>query len=208
MGSKHKINKALGRYSSPGEARDVPISFLMCTYTYTSVYIVRPAGPVVDCVRDGVSPIPQDTIMDFFHCPIKIILQNKKRSAVAASAYISAPRLENTWDDATHDDTRKRHVIYTECRSHMRLRNMRIGVCCGTAWNIRTLELALPAEHTHDQNIALIRKFVQRTFVDKGMCADVAFHDKGGQMLLLLAEYPTLCHEYWQYELPPPASFP
>ena len=43
----------------------------------------------------------------------------------------------------------------------------------------RTVELALPAELTHEQNIALIRKFVQKTFVDKGMCADVAFHDKG-----------------------------
>ena len=41
------------------------------------------------------------------------------------------------------------------------------------------MELALPAELTHEQNIALIRRFVQETFVDKGMCADVAFHDKG-----------------------------
>ena len=43
----------------------------------------------------------------------------------------------------------------------------------------RMVELALPAELTHEQNIALIRKFVQETFVNQGMCADVAFHDKG-----------------------------
>jgi ATP-dependent exoDNAse (exonuclease V) alpha subunit len=44
----------------------------------------------------------------------------------------------------------------------------------------RSIELALPAELNHEQNIALIRKLVQELFVDKGMCADVAFHDKGG----------------------------
>lgn len=43
----------------------------------------------------------------------------------------------------------------------------------------RSIELSLPAELNHEQNIALIRKYVQENFVDKGMCADVAFHDKG-----------------------------
>ena len=38
----------------------------------------------------------------------------------------------------------------------------------------------LAAELNHEQNIALIRKLVQELFVDKGMCAEVAFHDKGG----------------------------
>ena len=51
--------------------------------------------------------------MNFLHCPIKIISRNKGRSAVAASAYISATRQENTWDGTTHDYTRKRHVVYS-----------------------------------------------------------------------------------------------
>ena len=42
----------------------------------------------------------------------------------------------------------------------------------------RSIEISLPAELTHEQNIALLRKYVQENFVDKGMCADVAFHDK------------------------------
>jgi len=42
----------------------------------------------------------------------------------------------------------------------------------------RSIELSLPAELNHEQNIALIRKYVQENFVDNGMCADVAFHDK------------------------------
>lgn len=128
--------------------------------------------------------------MDFFHCPIKIISRNKGRSAVAASAYISASRLENTWDGTTHDYTRKQHVIYTEVMlpAHAPPEYADRSVLWNSVeWNeknrdaqlARTLELALPAELTHDQNIALIRRFVQETFVDKGMCADVAFHDKG-----------------------------
>ncbi|MGM9600245.1 MAG: MobA/MobL family protein [Faecousia sp.] len=43
----------------------------------------------------------------------------------------------------------------------------------------RSIELALPAELNHEQNIALIQKYVQENFVGRGMCADVAFHDKG-----------------------------
>ena len=128
--------------------------------------------------------------MNFFHCPIKIISRNKGRSAVAASAYISATRQESTWDGTTHDYTRKRHVVYAEVMlpEHAPPEYADRNVLWNSVeWSetkrdaqlARTVELALPAELTHEQNIALIRKFVQKTFVDKGMCADVAFHDKG-----------------------------
>ncbi len=38
----------------------------------------------------------------------------------------------------------------------------------------RSIEFALPAELTHEQNIALVRKLVQKLFVNKGMCADIS----------------------------------
>lgn len=128
--------------------------------------------------------------MDFFHCPIKIISRNKGRSAVAASAYISATRMENTWDGTTHDYTRKRHVVYSTVMlpEHAPPEYADRNVLWNSVeWSEKTrdaqlaraVELALPTELTHEQNIALIRKFVQETFVDRGMCADVAFHDKG-----------------------------
>ena len=128
--------------------------------------------------------------MNFFHCPIKIISRNKGRSAVAASAYISATRMENTWDGTTHDYTRKRHVVYAEVMlpKHAPPEYADRNVLWNSVeWSetkrdaqlARMVELALPAELTHEQNIALIRKFVQETFVNQGMCADVAFHDKG-----------------------------
>ena len=128
--------------------------------------------------------------MDFFHWTTKIVSRNKGKSAVAASAYISGTRMENTWDGVTHDYTRKKHVIYTEVMlppnapQEYADRNL---LWNSVEWNetkanaqlARSIELALPAELNHEQNIALVRKLAQKLFVDKGMCADVAFHDKG-----------------------------
>ena len=127
--------------------------------------------------------------MDFFHSTTKIISRNKGRSAVAASAYISGTKMENTWDGTTHDYTRKRHIIHTEVMlpAHAPPEYADRSLLWNSVeWNekkanaqlARSIEISLPAELTHEQNIALIRKYVQETFVDKGMCADVAFHDK------------------------------
>ena len=128
--------------------------------------------------------------MDFFHWTTKIVSRNKGKSAVAASAYISGTRMENTWDGVTHDYTRKKHVIYTEVMLPPNAPQEyadRSLLWNSVEWNetkanaqlARSIELALPAELNHEQNIALVRKLVQKLFVDKGMCADVAFHDKG-----------------------------
>lgn len=128
--------------------------------------------------------------MDFFHWTTKIVSRNKGKSAVAASAYISGTRMENTWDGVTHDYTRKKHVIYTEVMLPPNAPQEyadRSLLWNSVEWNetkanaqlARSIELALPAELNHEQNIALVRKLVHKLFVDKGMCADIAFHDKG-----------------------------
>ena len=41
------------------------------------------------------------------------------------------------------------------------------------------LKRALPRELTREQQLALVRAYVKDNFVDKGMCADFAIHDKG-----------------------------
>jgi ATP-dependent exoDNAse (exonuclease V) alpha subunit len=45
-----------------------------------------------------------------------------------------------------------------------------------TAQPARMLEVALPVELTQEQNLALIREFVQTSFVAYGMVADVSMH--------------------------------
>ena len=48
-----------------------------------------------------------------------------------------------------------------------------------TAQLAREIELALPKELTKEQNISLVREYVQSHFVAVGMCADIAIHNKG-----------------------------
>jgi len=48
-----------------------------------------------------------------------------------------------------------------------------------TAQLAREIELALPVELTQEQNISLVRKYVNQHFVSAGMCADIAIHDTG-----------------------------
>ena len=43
----------------------------------------------------------------------------------------------------------------------------------------REIEAALPRELSIEQQLALVRSYVKDNFVDKGMCADFAIHDKG-----------------------------
>ena len=104
--------------------------------------------------------------MDFFHWTTKIVSRNKGKSAVAASAYIRGTRMENTWDGVTHDYTRKKHVIYTEVMLPPNAPQEyadRSLLWNSVEWNetkanaqlARSIELALPAELSHEQNIVL-----------------------------------------------------
>ena len=127
--------------------------------------------------------------MDFFHFHIQMIHRSTGRSAVAAAAYRSGARIVNTWDGTVHDYTRKQHVVYNEVMlpanapPHFADRSM--------LWNsvewaekkrdaqlAREVEMALPKELPRVAQIKLVRKFVQKEFVDAGMYADVAIHDK------------------------------
>ena len=45
----------------------------------------------------------------------------------------------------------------------------------------REIEAALPRELSREQQLALVRAYVKENFVDKGMCADFAIHDKGNR---------------------------
>lgn len=124
-----------------------------------------------------------------YHCSIKIISRGKGKSAVAAAAYRSGEKLTNQYDGIVHDYTRKGGVTHTEILlpSHAPLefsdRN--------TLWNsvekieksknsqlAREIEIAIPKELSDEQQIGLVRQYVNDNFVSVGMCADFAIHDK------------------------------
>ena len=129
--------------------------------------------------------------IDFCHIPVSIIKRSEGRSAVAAAAYRSGTKLTNEWDGLTHDYTRKSGVVHAEimlpahapdrvCRPLYPLEQ------CGAgresqgqpACPARSRRLC-PRELSKEQQLALVRAYVKDNFVDKGMCADFAIHDKG-----------------------------
>lgn len=128
--------------------------------------------------------------MSIYHCSIKIISRSGGRSAVASAAYRSGERLYNDETGITHDFTKKGGVVMNEIllpeNAPERFLNREI------LWNevqkiekrsdaqfAREIEVALPTEMTRDEQIACVKAYVQGNFVNKGMIADWALHDKG-----------------------------
>ena len=134
--------------------------------------------------RKEVPPI------DFCHIPVSIIKRSAGRSAVAAAAYRSGTKLTNEWDGLTHDYTRKGGVVHAEIMlpAHAPPEFADRSILWNSVEQIekardsqlaREIEAALPRELSGEQQLALVRAYVKDNFVDKGMCADFAIHDKG-----------------------------
>ena len=51
----------------------------------------------------------------------------------------------------------------------------------------RSKPAALPRELSGEQQLALVRAYVKDNFVDKGMCADFAIHDKEPATLMSIS---------------------
>ena len=134
--------------------------------------------------RKEVPPI------DFCHIPVSIIKRSEGRSAVAAAAYRSGTKLTNEWDGMTHDYTRKGGIVHAEIMlpAYAPPEFADRSILWNSVEQIekardsqlaREIEAALPRELSIEQQLALVRSYVKDNFVDKGMCADFAIHDKG-----------------------------
>lgn len=128
--------------------------------------------------------------MAIYHCSIKVFSRGKGASAVMKAAYRAAEIITSEYDGQIHDYTRKRGMIHKEILlpeyAPKEYANRAV------LWNAveksekmkhaqlaREIEVSLPVELTHEQNISLVREYVNRQFVEKGMCADVCVHDMG-----------------------------
>ena len=127
--------------------------------------------------------------MDFCHLSIQIISRGRGKSAVAAAAYRAGETITNEYDGVTHDYTRKGGIVHTEIilPNHAPAEYTDRTVLWNavekserycTAQLSREIEIALPVKLTTEQNISLVRGYVQDTFVNAGMCADVCLHNK------------------------------
>ena len=124
-----------------------------------------------------------------YHLSIKHVSRSTGRSAVSAAAYRSREKLYDERQGITFDYTKKKDLAYAEMilpeNAPERWKDR------GTLWNeversekrkdsrlSREVEVALPKELNLDQQIALVREYVQTQFVDKGMAADICIHEK------------------------------
>ncbi len=119
-----------------------------------------------------------------------MVQRSKGKSVVAAAAYRSGIKLTNEWDGMIHDYTRKGGIVHTEImlpahappelsdRSTL-WNSVEFSEKSGTAQLAREVEVALPAELSPEEQLALVRSYVRDNFVAAGMCADFAIHDKG-----------------------------
>lgn len=125
-----------------------------------------------------------------YHCSIKVISRSSGKSAVASAAYRSKEKLKDQETGITHDYTKKGGVIFNEIvlpeHAPKKYKDR------STLWNevqkiekrsdaqlAREVEVALPAELSRKKQIEVVREYVKSNFVEKGMCADWALHDKG-----------------------------
>jgi hypothetical protein len=129
-------------------------------------------------------------IIAIYHLSIKIFSRGKGHSAVAKAAYRAAECIVSEFDGKTNDYTRKKGVVFTEImlpiHAPPEYANRSIlwnavekSERYKTAQLAREIEIALPRELTAEQQRGLVREYVKRNFVDDGMCADIAIHDKG-----------------------------
>ncbi len=139
-----------------------------------------------------------------YHFIVKIVSRNAGKSVVAAAAYRAGVSLYDERLGQVWDYTRKRGVAHREILAPPRAPSWTHDR--ESLWNTververrkdaqlaREAEIALPLELTRDQQVDLLREFVERTFVSKGMVADFALHvpnreNPHGHVLLTLRQ--------------------
>ncbi len=141
--------------------------------------------------------------MGLYHFHVEVLSRSTGRSVTGAAAYQAAEKLEaiayvayqageklhGVGDKIIHDYIRKKGVVHKEIilpeGAPPELKDR------ATLWNAvekrekrdgsrlaREIDAALQTEFTLQENIALLRDFVRENFVDKGMIANLAIHDK------------------------------
>ena len=125
--------------------------------------------------------------MAIFELRMQIIKRSEGRSAVAAAAYRSATKIENTYTGDIEDYSRKKWVEYSEIllpenaprefQDRAVLWNSVENTEKGSRARLaREIQVALPVELSMEENIRLIQEFIQDTFISDGMVADVNIH--------------------------------
>lgn len=127
--------------------------------------------------------------MAIFHLDFKIVKRSEGKSSVAKAAYHARCRITDERTGDTYDYNRR-----TDLYGHFILAPVNAPqyiVKDSTAlWNeververqsngqtARYFDVSIPTELSNDDKKKLVLEYCQKNFVDKGMIADIAFHD-------------------------------
>ena len=126
-----------------------------------------------------------------YHFEAKMISRGTGRSVVAAAAYASCSKIYNDYDGMMHDYTCKHGCVYSEIflpsnappewQDRTELWNaVEAAEKAKDSRLARELIVALPVEIGLDEWKAILKDFISKQCVNKGMCADVSIHDTDG----------------------------
>lgn len=126
--------------------------------------------------------------MAIYHLSVQTIGRGSGRSSTAAAAYRAGCEITDERTGQVHDYTHKGGVVGTEIMApdhspewvndREQLWNaVELGEKRKDARVAREINVAIPDELDWEQGQSLVREYVQEQFVDRGMVADIAFHE-------------------------------
>ena len=131
--------------------------------------------------------------MAIFHLDFKIVKRSEGMTSVAKAAYHARTRITDDRIGETFDFSHR-----TDLHGHILLAPVsapaHIVESSSALWNeververqnngqtARYFDVAIPVELNNDDKKKLVAEYCQKNFVDKGMIADIAFHDLDGK---------------------------
>lgn len=135
------------------------------------------------------------------HFSVSVVARGSGRSAVLSAAYRHCAKMEYDREARTIDYTRKQGLLHEElvipadAPDWLRamIADRSVSRASETFWNkvedfekradaqlAKDVTIALPIELSAEQNIAMVRDFVERHVTAKGMVADWVYHDAPG----------------------------
>ena len=113
----------------------------------------------------------------------------KKSNIINSVAYRSGEKIQNEKNGKIFDYTKKRGVVHTKIllpKNAPKEYKNRSTLCNAVeksenrkdAQTARDIDIALPIEFDRQEQIEVSRQYVKDNFINKGMIADIAIHDK------------------------------
>ncbi|RUR97826.1 MobQ family relaxase [Pectobacterium polaris] len=131
--------------------------------------------------------------MAIFHLEFKIVKRSEGMSSCRKAAYHARCRITDDRTGNTYDFSHRTDLFHHQILAPVSA-PAHIIESSTTLWNeververqkdgqtARYFDVAIPCELNNEEKIKLVVEYCQKNFVDKGMIADIAFHDLDGQ---------------------------